>query len=63
MRSRCCLCVCVCLCVSPPINFWTSEPIFVKLGMYITAHEPLNGLIKKSLSSIFVSVCVSPYRC
>jgi hypothetical protein len=29
----------VCLCI-PPINFWTPEPIFMKLGTYITAPEP-----------------------
>jgi hypothetical protein len=36
MRSRCCLCV------YPPINFWMPEPIFIKLGTYITATEPIS---------------------
>jgi hypothetical protein len=33
--------VCVCLCIHP-INFWTPEPISMKLGMYITAPEPIS---------------------
>jgi hypothetical protein len=39
-----CVCVFVCLrvCVSLPVNFWTPEPIFMKLGMYITATEPIS---------------------
>jgi hypothetical protein len=37
MRSPCCLCVCV----SSPINCWMPETIFVKLGMYIMAPEPI----------------------
>jgi hypothetical protein len=31
----------VCVSVYPPINFWTPEPIFMKLGTYITAPEPI----------------------
>jgi hypothetical protein len=31
--------VCVCLCIPPPIKFWTLEPIFMKLGTYITEPE------------------------
>jgi hypothetical protein len=34
-----CVCVRACLCI-PPITFWTPEPIFMKLGKYITAPEP-----------------------
>jgi hypothetical protein len=26
----------------PPINFWTPEPIFMKLGTYVTAPEPIS---------------------
>jgi hypothetical protein len=36
-------CLCVCLSVYPsPINFWMPEPIFMKLGMYIMAPEPIS---------------------
>jgi hypothetical protein len=38
MRSRCCVCVSV----YPPIYFWMPEPIFMKLGTYITAPEPIS---------------------
>jgi hypothetical protein len=36
--------VCVCLYVSlyPHIDFWTPKPIFMKLGTYITAPEPIS---------------------
>jgi hypothetical protein len=34
--------VAVCVCVSPLINFWMPEPIFMKLGTYITAPEPIS---------------------
>jgi hypothetical protein len=27
------------VCMSPHINFWLPEPIFMKLGMYIMATE------------------------
>jgi hypothetical protein len=37
MRSPCCLCACE----SPSVNFWTSEPIFMKLGMHIMAPKPI----------------------
>jgi hypothetical protein len=40
MRSPCCLCVCE----SPPINFWMPEPIFMKVGMYVMAHEPISAV-------------------
>jgi hypothetical protein len=39
MRSPCCLCVCV---SPPPINFWMSKQILMKLGMYIIAPEPIS---------------------
>jgi hypothetical protein len=32
----------VCLCVSPFINFWVSEPILIKLRIYIMAFQPIN---------------------
>jgi hypothetical protein len=55
--------VCVCLCI-PPINFRTPEPIFMKLGTYITTPEPIStAYLKNSLPSVCVSVCVSLYRC
>jgi hypothetical protein len=47
MRLRCCPCV----------NFWTDlyETCYVYYGTW--AH--LNGLIKKSLTSVCVSVCIA----
>jgi hypothetical protein len=33
--------VCVCMCI-PSINFRIAEPIFMKLGMYIMAPEPIS---------------------
>jgi hypothetical protein len=30
------------VCVSHPINFWISEPVLTKLGMYIMAPEPIS---------------------
>jgi hypothetical protein len=30
----------VCLRI-PPINFWMAEPVFMKLGVYIMAPEPI----------------------
>jgi hypothetical protein len=52
MRSPCILCVFV----SPCINLWMPEPIFMKLGMYIMAPEPI---LTASLPSVCVSLCVS----
>jgi hypothetical protein len=40
MRSRWRLCMWVFV-YPPPINFWTPEQIFMKLGSYITAAEPI----------------------
>jgi hypothetical protein len=34
--------VCVFVCVCPLIDFWTPELIFMKLGTYITAPEPIS---------------------
>jgi hypothetical protein len=39
MRSPCCL---FCVCGSPLINFWMSEPVFIKHSMYIMAPDPLS---------------------
>jgi hypothetical protein len=36
-----CVCLCVCMCIAL-INFWTAESIFIKLGMYIKAPEPIS---------------------
>jgi hypothetical protein len=55
MRSRCCLCVCV----YPPINFWMPEPIFMKLGTYITAPEPISKASLKNPSHHFVCIPLS----
>jgi hypothetical protein len=32
----------LCLPTPPPINFWTPEPIYIKLGMCIMAPEPIS---------------------
>jgi hypothetical protein len=37
MQTLCCLCVCE----PAPTNFRMPEPIFVKLGMYVMAPEPI----------------------
>jgi hypothetical protein len=43
MRSPCCLCVYVPVCFYMlPINFLMSELVFMKLGMYIMAPEPVS---------------------
>jgi hypothetical protein len=37
------------------------EPVFMKLGMYIMdALAHLNGVLHKSISSIYMSICISP---
>jgi hypothetical protein len=51
MRSQCCLCVCLC----SPINYLMPEPIFMKLGMYIMALEPIS---KTYIINPSVSRCV-----
>jgi hypothetical protein len=53
MRSPC---VCV---YHPPINFWMPEPVFMKLGMYIMAREPI--LTAYFINASHQSVCL--YMC
>jgi hypothetical protein len=55
MWSPCCLCVSVSL----PINFWMPERIFMKLGMYIMAPEPISTAYSISPSHQSVSICVA----
>jgi hypothetical protein len=54
--------VCVCVSVYPPpppaINFRMFEPIFMKLGMYIIALEPISAAYLKNPSH--QSVCLHP---
>jgi hypothetical protein len=38
------LSMCVYVCISPPNNFRMLEPIFMKLGKYIMALEPISVL-------------------
>jgi hypothetical protein len=57
-------CLCVCLSLYPPyqiLNAWTNlyETWYVYHGTW--AH--FNGVLHKSLQSVCVSICVSPYRC
>jgi hypothetical protein len=56
MRSTCCLCVCE----SPLINFWKPEQIFMKLGMYIVAPEPISTAYFLNPSHQSVSVSLLP---
>jgi hypothetical protein len=44
-------------CVSS-FNFWISEPIFIKLGTYITAPEPIWAAYLKYASQKFSRLCV-----
>jgi hypothetical protein len=53
------VCVCVCVCVSLPINVWTPEPIFMKLGTDITAPEPISSAQLNDPS--YQSVCLYLY--
>jgi hypothetical protein len=48
----------------PPINLWMPEPIFMKLGMYITAPEPISTayFINPSHQSVCLFV-YSSHRC
>jgi hypothetical protein len=50
----------LCVCVSPPINFQVPEPIFIKLGMYIMACEPISTVYFINPSHQTVCLCVSP---
>jgi hypothetical protein len=57
-----CVCVFVCLCVrvtTTPINFWMSEPVFIKFGMYTIVPE----LISKAyfINPSHQSVCLYVY--
>jgi hypothetical protein len=45
--------------VYPPINFWMPEPIIMKLGMYITAPEPISKAY--FINSSHQSVCLYVY--
>jgi hypothetical protein len=54
-------------CVSvytPPslLNFWMPEPVFMKLGIYVyhCTWAYLNGVLHKCLSSVCLSLSVSP---
>jgi hypothetical protein len=65
MWSPCCLCVCisVCLCI-PPIKSWLTEPMFMKLGMYIMATESISTAYFLNPSHQPVCLCVHPpHRC
>jgi hypothetical protein len=48
-----------CLCISPAVNFWMAEQIFMKLGMYIMATEPISTAYFINASRQSVSVCIS----
>jgi hypothetical protein len=58
MRAHCCPSLYVCQCI-PPINFRTSEQIFMKFGTYITAPEPISTAELKNPSH--QSVCLYVY--
>jgi hypothetical protein len=45
--------LCVCVTMYPPISFWMSKLIFMKLGVH------LNDLLHRSPSSVCVSACTS----
>jgi hypothetical protein len=51
--------VCV-LFTFPLINLWTPEPIFMKLGTYITAPEPISTALLKYPSHQYVCLYVYP---
>jgi hypothetical protein len=50
--------VCLCLRTPTPFNFWMPEPIFMKLGIYITAPAPISTayFINPSHQSVFLYV-------
>jgi hypothetical protein len=57
MRSHA---VCLCVCESPPLSkFWKAGPIFMKLGMYITARESISTAYFINLSP--QSLCLYVY--
>jgi hypothetical protein len=48
----------------PAVNFFITEPIFMKIGVYIMAQSTSsNGIFHKSFPSVWMSVCASPYGC
>jgi hypothetical protein len=44
---------------TPPIDFWISEPVFMKFGIYITASEPTSTAY--FISPSHQSVCLHVY--
>jgi hypothetical protein len=52
MWSPCCLGI-------PPINFWMAEPVFMQLGMYIMAPEPISTAY--FINPCHQSVCLYVY--
>jgi hypothetical protein len=56
MRSPCCLCVCV----SPSINLWMPESIFIKSGAYIVASESVSKAY--FINPYHQSVCLYVYH-
>jgi hypothetical protein len=52
--------LCLCVCVSPPINFWTSEPVIRKLSTCIMAPEPISTAYFINPSHQSVCLYVSP---
>jgi hypothetical protein len=56
MRSQCCLCICE----SPPQS--TSECLNQSLGNVVSISWHLNGVLRKSLPSVCVYVCVARQR-
>jgi hypothetical protein len=67
LLSACaCACAFVCMCVSVYPHYWLLKAwtnLYETWYVYHGSWAHLNGLIKKSLPSVFVSVCVSPYCC
>jgi hypothetical protein len=55
--------ICVSVCLSPPspINFWMTELIFMKFGMYIMASQPISTAYFINPAHQSLSVCVFPY--
>jgi hypothetical protein len=59
MRSSCCLHVCMYEYI-PPFNFSMPEPIFMKLGTYIMAPEPISTAYFLNPAHQSVCLCVYP---
>jgi hypothetical protein len=51
---------CLCDCMSPLITFWTSEPVFIKFGMYIMTAETISTayFIYPSHQSMCLYLCI-----